>query len=63
MNDLQRLKDALIAILWKTGGSCESYTTGVGSCYRNGRKLTSTSDQPCDSCIAHRALFGIESLS
>jgi hypothetical protein len=53
------MQQALILILRKTSGSCENFTTGIGSCYKNGRLADAKygADQVCDSCIAHRALF------
>lgn len=54
-----RFEKALMLILRKTSGSCETFTTGIGSCYKNGRFADAKygADMACDSCIAHRALF------
>lgn len=37
---------------------CESFTTGIGSCFRAGRTIDAeySADRCCDSCIAHDAL-------
>lgn len=50
---------------------CENFTSGVGSCFRNGRTVNATfgADRCCNSCIAHDAfgrinnLLGVEALS
>lgn len=57
-----RMERALILILRKTCGSCESFTTGIGSCYKNGRAADAKygEDQACDACIAYRALFSLD---
>jgi hypothetical protein len=55
----ERLEQALMLILRKTCGCCENFTTGIGSCYKNGRAADARdgADMVCDSCIAYRALF------
>jgi hypothetical protein len=37
---------------------CETFTTGIGSCFRNGRTVDAeyTAYRCCASCIAHDAL-------
>jgi hypothetical protein len=49
------LLDALQSI--DTGG-CENFTTGYGSCVKDGRTPDAdyTADKVCDSCIAHAAI-------
>lgn len=50
---------ALNLIAWRHGGECESFTTGIGSCFKNGRhavSLTGTADEACAPCLAFAAL-------
>lgn len=56
----KRCEQGLMLILRKACGRCENSTSGIGSCYTNGRKADAMygADQVCDACIAHRALFG-----
>jgi hypothetical protein len=58
------LKTALEAILEKGANSCQSYTTGLGSCFRNGRSLDAKwgADKVCDCCIAAAALQKAQSI-
>lgn len=39
---------------------CQNFTTGLGSCFRNGRTADAEygADQACEGCIAHAALEG-----
>lgn len=41
-------------------GQCETVTSGIGGCERNGRqpKAEFSADQWCDSCLAYFALNG-----
>lgn len=43
---------------------CENFTSGIGSCFRNGRTVDAqyTADRCCNSCIAHDALERINKL-
>lgn len=60
--DPERMERALMLILRKTCGSCETSTSGIGSCYKDGRKADAKygEDQACDACIAYRALFTVD---
>ncbi len=53
--EVKRLRDALGVI---RSTLCEHYTTGLGSCFENGRKLDAEylADRVCDHCIADLAL-------
>lgn len=54
--------EALQLILGQTGGDCEHSTSGIGSCWKDGRAADAEfgADQACPSCIAHAALEGTE---
>lgn len=58
MERAQRMERAL-KILCRSG-SCEHFTTGIGACFRNGRKAAAQygSEQACPACIADYALTG-----
>ena len=60
--DPERMERALMMILRKTCGTCESSTSGIGSCYKNGRTAGAKcgEEQACDACIAYRALFSVD---
>lgn len=49
---------ALDSILRSSGYECESYTTGIGSCFTNGRTPEAQygADRCCHSCIAAKGL-------
>lgn len=53
--ELERLRDALRII---RGDECHNFTTGLGSCYQNGRMEDAEygADRCCGACIADRAL-------
>lgn len=53
-----RLEGALLDIMDQTDGKCASFTTGIGSCFDNGRNRDATdgADMPCPQCVAYRAL-------
>lgn len=51
--------DPSMALTVIAGRGCESFTTGIGSCLKNGRhliSLTGTADQACSPCVAWAAL-------
>jgi len=53
----------LIASLQKLAArGCENFTTGVGSCYQNGRHETAEylADRCCSACVADYALRAYE---
>lgn len=52
------LKGALETIIASHGGGCQSFTGGIGSCFRFGRTPIAQdgADRVCDSCIADAAL-------
>ncbi len=55
---IKRMERAL-QILCRSG-SCEHSTSGIGDCFRSGRKANSEygSEQACPACIADYALTG-----
>ena len=59
----ERLETALWQILWSTRDQCEHFTSGIGSCFRNGRTPEAFygAERCCNSCIAHLALHPIGS--
>ena len=59
MTDFERLMIAVVALrLIAEPYKCESFTTGIGSCFKAGRTAYAeyTAERSCDSCIAHAAL-------
>ncbi len=62
MDKVARMERALQLICKTSTGEfyCESFTSGVGSCYRNGRLADAeyTADRWCDACIAYFGLYG-----
>lgn len=54
----KRYRVALQLILEASGGECQSFTTGIGSCYTNGKveRAEYGADQVCDACITQAAL-------
>ena len=59
------LREALETILASSGGRCESFTTGIGSCFRYGQSLTARdgTDRVCNSCIADAGLKKASTIS
>lgn len=57
-SEARRLRRALRDILARTDGTCANYTSGIGSCFRQGRKARAEfgADTACEQCIAERAL-------
>lgn len=62
MDKVARMERALQLICKTSTGEfyCESFTSGVGSCYCNGRLADAeyTADRWCDACIAYFGLYG-----
>ena len=56
--DPHSLRVALRQIIGTTY-ACESFTSGIGACFRDGRTPTAEylADRCCPSCIADRALW------
>lgn len=56
--EIERVKAALQLILSQTYGECEHNTSGIGSCFANGRTADAEygADMACPPCIAHAAL-------
>lgn len=55
---IARLEEALRNILAATDGECEHFTSGIGTCFKEGRIPTAHfgADRCCPSCIAAAAL-------
>lgn len=63
--DSQALAIAVLALRYIAPEmECESFTSGIGSCFRNGRTRDAldTADRCCNSYIAHDALSRINEL-